>query len=140
MGRVGGAGGTQRRGTFGPRQLAGLELRHRQHGRVEDRICGAKATSLRDLPFHSFQANAGSLEIVMAATDLVAWTQLLGFTDTPELARCEIQTFRYRVLHVGPASPDKDTSVSTPPGAEPARYPPPGKPSATPYLTTTPHP
>ena len=81
-------------------QLAGLELRHRRHARVEDRIRGAKATGLRNLPFHSFQANAAWLEIVMAATDLVAWTQLIGFTDTPELARCEIDTFRYRVLHV----------------------------------------
>lgn len=36
----------------------------------------------------------------MAATDLVAWTQIFGFTDNPELARCEINTFRYRVLHV----------------------------------------
>jgi len=26
--------------------------------------------------------------------------QLIGFTDHPELARCEIATFRYRVLHV----------------------------------------
>ncbi len=36
----------------------------------------------------------------MAATDLVAWAKLIGFTEHPELARCEIATFRYRVLHV----------------------------------------
>jgi hypothetical protein len=30
----------------------------------------------------------------------VAWTKLIGFTDQPALARCEIETFRYRVLHV----------------------------------------
>ena len=36
----------------------------------------------------------------MAATDLVAWTKLIGFTDHPDLATCEIDTFRYRVLHV----------------------------------------
>lgn len=83
-----------------PGQLAGLELRHRQHARVEDRIRQAKATGLRNLPFHAFDANASWLEIVMTATDLIAWTKLIGFTDTPELARCEIQTFRYRVLHV----------------------------------------
>jgi DDE family transposase/ParB-like nuclease family protein len=45
-------------------------------------------------------ANKAWLEIVMAATDLVAWTKLIGFTDQPDLARCEIDTFRYRVLHV----------------------------------------
>jgi hypothetical protein len=83
-----------------PGQLAGLELRHRQHARVEDRIRQAKATGLRNLPFHSFQANAAWLEIIMAATDLIAWTKLIGFTDDPDLARCEIATFRYRVLHV----------------------------------------
>jgi len=81
-------------------QLAGLELRHRQHARVEDRIREAKATGLRNLPFNSFDANAAWLEIIMAATDLVAWTKLIGFTDHPDLARCEIGTFRYRILHV----------------------------------------
>ncbi len=83
-----------------PGQLAGLELRHRQHARVEDRIREAKATGLANLPCQSFNANAAWLEIVLAATDLVAWTKLIGFTDHPELARCEIATFRYRVLHV----------------------------------------
>lgn len=83
-----------------PGQLAGLELRHRQHARVEDRIREAKATGLRNLPFNSFDANKAWLEIVMTATDLVAWAKLIGFTDHPDLARCEIDTFRYRILHV----------------------------------------
>ncbi len=81
-------------------QLAGLELRHRQHARVEDRIRQAKATGLANLPFNSFDANAAWLEIIMAATDLIAWTKVIGFTDNPDLARCEIETFRYRVLHI----------------------------------------
>ncbi len=83
-----------------PGQLAGLELRHRQHARVEDRIRAAKATGLANLPCHRAQANTAWLEIILAATDLVAWAQLIGFTAHPELARCEIDTFRYRVLHV----------------------------------------
>ena len=33
-------------------QLGGLELRHRQHARVEDRIRQAKATGLTNLPCH----------------------------------------------------------------------------------------
>jgi hypothetical protein len=33
-----------------PGQIAGLELRHRQHARVEDRIRQAKASGLRNLP------------------------------------------------------------------------------------------
>ena len=83
-----------------PGQLAGLELRHRQHARVEDRIREAKATGLRNLPCHRAEANAAWLEIILAATDLVAWSKLIGFTEQPDLATCEIDTFRYRVLHV----------------------------------------
>jgi hypothetical protein len=82
-----------------PGQLAGLELRHRQHARVEDRIREAKAAGLANLPCHGFDPNAAWLEIVLTAADLVAWAKLIGFTDTPELARCEITAFRYRVLH-----------------------------------------
>jgi hypothetical protein len=81
-------------------QLAGLELRHRQHARVEDRIREAKATGLRNLPCHRSSANAAWLEILLAATDLVAWTKLIGFPDDSAVATCEIDTFRYRVLHV----------------------------------------
>ena len=83
-----------------PGQLGGLELRHRQHARVEDRIRQAKATGLRNLPCHRADANAAWLEIILAATDLVAWAKLIGFTDHPKLATSEIDTFRYRVLHV----------------------------------------
>lgn len=55
-----------------PSQLAGLELRHRQHARLEDRIRQAEATGLRNLPFNAFDANAAWLEIIMAAIDLIA--------------------------------------------------------------------
>ena len=82
-----------------PGQLAGLDLRHRQHARVEDRIRQAKASGLRGFPCHAFEANSCWLEIVMAATDLVAWTKLIGFTHDPDTARCEIAALRYRVLH-----------------------------------------
>ncbi|WP_136246482.1 IS1380 family transposase [Mycobacterium intracellulare] len=81
-------------------QVAGLELRHRQHARVEDRIRELKATGLRNLPCRSFDANAAWLEITLAAADLVTWARLIGFTDHPSLARAEIATFRYRVLHI----------------------------------------
>jgi len=83
-----------------PGQLAGLDLRHRQHARVKDRIRQAKATGMRNFPCHSFAANQAWLEIVMAAIDLIAWSKLLGFKTVPDLARCEVATFRYRVLHV----------------------------------------
>lgn len=83
-----------------PGQVAGLELRHRQHARIEDRIRELKATGLGNLPCHSFWANAAWLEIILAATDLVTWCRLIGFNAHPGLARAEITTFRYRVLHV----------------------------------------
>ena len=83
-----------------PGQGAGLELRHRQHARVEDRIREAKASGLRNLPSRSFALNAAWLQAVLTAADLVCWTKLIAFADDPVLARCEIATFRYRVLHV----------------------------------------
>jgi len=83
-----------------PGQAAGLELRHRQHARVEDRIREAKATGLRNLPCRGFSENVAWLEVVLTAVDLVCWTKKVCFADIPELARCEIHAFRYRVLHV----------------------------------------
>ena len=83
-----------------PGQAAGLELRHRQHARVEDRIREAKATGLRNFPCRAFNENHAWLEVVLTAVDLVCWTKLIAFADVPELARCEIAAFRYRVLHV----------------------------------------
>lgn len=81
-------------------QAAGLELRHRQHARVEDRIREAKATGLRNFPCRAFNENQAWLQVVLTAVDLVCWTKKVCFADLPELARCEIATFRYRVLHV----------------------------------------
>ena len=83
-----------------PGQAAGLELRHRQHARVEDRIREAKATGLRNFPCRAFNENRAWLEVVLTAVDLVCWTKQICFADIPELARCEIAAFRYRVLHV----------------------------------------
>ncbi|MEC3977423.1 IS1380 family transposase [Amycolatopsis sp. H20-H5] len=84
-----------------PGQTAGTELHHRQHARVEDRIRQAKATGLRNLPCRGFAENTAWLETLLAATDLVCWAKILGFADTPVLARAEIATFRNLVLHVG---------------------------------------
>ncbi len=81
-------------------QVAGLELRHRQHARVEDRIRQAKATGLRGFPCRAWNENNAWLETVLIAVDLLCWTKLICFADVPDLARAEIATFRYRVLHV----------------------------------------
>ena len=80
--------------------IAQLELTHRSHARIEDRIRQAKAAGLRNLPCKETAENAAWLECVLAAADLVAWSKLLCFSDDPQLAHCEIGTFRYRILHI----------------------------------------
>jgi hypothetical protein len=57
-----------------------LELRHRQHARVEDRIRGAKATGARDLPSDRWRRNAVWLQLVLLALDLVGWAQACCWT------------------------------------------------------------
>ena len=53
------------------------------------------------------------LEIILAATDLVSWAKLIGFAADPDLATCEIDTFRYRVLHVAARTPRRPTNPVT---------------------------
>lgn len=81
------------------RSVAELELRHRQHARVEDRIRQAKAMGLRNLPCKAVAENHAWLQCVLAAIDLVAWSKLVCFYDQPDLAYCEIANFRYRIMH-----------------------------------------
>ena len=78
--------------------LAGLELRHRQRARVEDRIRAAKTTGLQNLPFDRWRRNAVWLELVLAAQDLTCWTQALLLAGA--LAVAEPKALRYRLLHV----------------------------------------
>jgi hypothetical protein len=80
------------------RQLADLEVRHRAHARVEDRIRCAKASGLRNLPCKSYQLNKVWLELVLTAGDLLSWTQALCLDGN--LAHCEPAALRYRLLHV----------------------------------------
>ncbi|MDA8297676.1 MAG: IS1380 family transposase [Actinomycetota bacterium] len=77
-----------------------LELRHRRHARVEDRIRQGKAAGLHNFPCKETAENNAWLELVLTAADLVCWSKLLCFHDEPELARCEIASFRYRILHM----------------------------------------
>lgn len=52
-------------------QLPDLEMEHRGHARVEDRIRTGKDTGMRNLPFHSYTANACWLELALTAAVLV---------------------------------------------------------------------
>jgi hypothetical protein len=80
-------------------QLPDLELRHRRRARCEDRIRAAKDTGLRNLPFHSFDANRIWLALVALAMDLTAWMQMLAFTDHPA-RRWEPKTLRLRLFSI----------------------------------------
>ncbi len=78
--------------------LPELEVGHRSHARVEDRIRCGKATGLRNLPCRDYAQNKVWLELCMTAADLLTWTQKPCLTG--DLARCEPATLRYRLLHV----------------------------------------
>ena len=79
-------------------QLADLEVHHRRHARVEDRIRTGKATGLRNLPCRGFAENQAWLELALTAADLLTWTQALCLDS--ELARAEPAALRYRLIHV----------------------------------------
>ncbi len=52
--------------------LQHLEVRHRAHARVEDRIRCGKTTGFGRFPSRHFQINAAWLELSLAAIDLLA--------------------------------------------------------------------
>jgi len=74
-----------------------LDLDHRGHARVEDRIRQGKDCGLQNLPFQSFAHNQVWLWLAMLAQDLVAWTQQLCLTD--DARAWELKRLRYRLLH-----------------------------------------
>ncbi len=74
-----------------------LDLDHRGHARVEDRIRQGKDCGLSNLPFKSFQHNQVWLWLVGLAQDLLAWTQQLCLID--DARRWELKRLRYRLLH-----------------------------------------
>jgi hypothetical protein len=99
-------------------QLADLELRHRRHARVEDRIRNGKDTGLANLPYHDMAQNRIWLAIAALAQDLLAWTARLALpaqaaTYEPKRLRLRIlavagrivRTARRRTLHIDPAWP-----------------------------------
>ncbi|MCH0560971.1 IS1380 family transposase [Streptomyces sp. MUM 16J] len=76
--------------------IAGLELRHRQRARCEDRIRNARDTGLRNLPLHQATQNQLWLEIVQLALDLLAWMSMLALTDPAR--RWEPKRLRLRLF------------------------------------------
>ncbi|MEV6742360.1 IS1380 family transposase [Streptomyces sp. NPDC051104] len=82
---------------YGEGSVQQLEVRHRAHARVEDRIRCGKSTGFGRFPSRHFQINVAWLELALTAVDLLAWAQTLLLEG--ELATAEPKKLRYRLLH-----------------------------------------
>jgi Transposase DDE domain group 1 len=77
-----------------------IDVLHRQHAVVEDRVRTNKAMGLRNLPSKCWTVNCGWVLAANIAADLAAWCQLLGLYDCDDLKDAEPQTLRFRLLDV----------------------------------------
>jgi hypothetical protein len=77
-----------------------IDVLHREHAVVEDRIRTNKAMGLRNLPSNTWQVNRGWVLAANIAADLAAWCQLLGLYNCDGLKDAEPETLRYRLLHL----------------------------------------
>ena len=93
-------------------QLADLELRHRRHARVEDRIRTGKDTGLRNLPYHQAAQNKVWLELIALAQDLLAHTQRLALTGAHRTAEPKTPALP-AVPHPRPARPHRPPHPAT---------------------------
>jgi DDE family transposase len=59
-----------------------------------------KAVGMRSLPSKDWTVNHGWITAAAIASDLLAWTRLLGLYDRDDLAEAAPDTLRYRILHV----------------------------------------
>jgi hypothetical protein len=84
----------------GSHQPQWLDVLHRAHAGVEDRVRTNKAMGLRRLPSKDWTVNRGWVLAANLACDLAAWTRLLGLHDQPDLAHAEPDTLRYRLWHL----------------------------------------
>jgi hypothetical protein len=87
-------------GIAGSHQPQWLDVLHRAHAGVEDRVRTNKAMGLRNLPSKSWTTNSGWILAANLAADLDAWTRLLGLHDADDLAGAEPDTLRYRLWHL----------------------------------------
>ena len=75
-----------------------LELRHRGHARVEDRIRTGKDSCFGRFPSRLLAINAAWLQLTLVGIDLLAWTHTLLLDGEHILA--EPKKLRYRLLHL----------------------------------------
>jgi hypothetical protein len=91
-----------------------LDVLHRSHAGVEDRVRTNKAMGLGNLPSASWEVNRGWMLAANLAADLDAWVRLLALHDVDGLADAE------------PDTPAAAGCGSTRPGLGPPRSPPAG--------------
>jgi hypothetical protein len=77
-----------------------LDVLHRHHAVVEDRVRTAKACGLRLLPSQSWAVNESWILAANIAADLDTWLRLLGLHDQTGLADAEIKTRRHRLYAI----------------------------------------
>jgi hypothetical protein len=91
---------TRMRAVPGSQHPQFLDVLHRAHAVVEDRVRTEKAMGLRSLPSKHWQVNTGWALACNIAADLDAWTRLLSLHDDEQLVRAEPATLRYRLWHI----------------------------------------
>lgn len=77
-----------------------LDVLHRHHAVVEDRVRTAKSCGLRLLPSQSWSVNESWMLAANMAADLDTWLKLLGLHDQEGLADAEIATMRHRLYAI----------------------------------------
>lgn len=91
---------TRMRAVPGSQHPQFLDVLHRSHATVEDRVRTEKAMGLRNLPSKSWNVNLGWVLAANIAADLDAWTRLLALHDDEQLVHAEPDTLRYRLWHI----------------------------------------
>jgi hypothetical protein len=91
---------TRMNGVAGSHQPQWLDALHRCHASVEDRVRTNKAMGLRNLPSQSWDVNRGWMLTANLASDIDAWTRLLGLHDHHDLTTAEPETMRHRLYHL----------------------------------------
>jgi hypothetical protein len=77
-----------------------LDVLHRSHATVEDRVRTNKAMGLGNLPSASWEVNRGWMLTANLSADLDAWVRLLALHDVDGLADAEPDSMRLRLYHV----------------------------------------
>lgn len=78
--------------------IESLELAHRGHARVEDRVRNWKDCGLSNLPFEDYVRNQAWVAVSLVAGALISWSQMICFTGALKVA--EPKKMRYRIFHV----------------------------------------